>query len=317
MGPDEYHDAYPEAKTPGLNNNAYTNVMVAFVMNRALKIFDLLPSEQIRQLCERLDIEEAEIERWKDMAAKLLVVFHDDGIISQFEDYDKLEELDWENYRKKYGNIHRLDRILEAEDDTANRYKVSKQADVLMLFYLFSAEKLEKLFKQLGYDFEYETIPNNIHYYLNRTSHGSSLGYIIHSWVMARLDRKRSWELFKNALKTDIADIQGGTTQEGIHLGAMSGCVDIIQRAYSGLEIREDVLRLNPQFPDELKRINFNLRYRDHWLELDITSDRIKINALSSGAPSVRIQVKDKDYELEQDKTLEVTLHQDRPPKEQ
>ena len=308
MGPDEYHDAYPGAKTPGLNNNAYTNVMVAFVMNRALKIFDLLPSEQIRQLCERLDIKETEIERWKDMAAKLRVVFHDDGIISQFEDYDKLEELDWANYRKKYGNIQRLDRILEAEDDTANRYKVSKQADVLMLFYLFSAEKLEKLFKQLGYDFEYETIPDNIHYYLNRTSHGSSLGYIIHSWVMARLDRKRSWELFKNALKTDIADIQGGTTQEGIHLGAMSGCVDIIQRAYTGLEIREDILRLNPQFPDELKRINFHVRYRDHWLELDITSDRIKIHALSSGAPSIQINIKDKDYELEQDKTLEVAL---------
>jgi alpha,alpha-trehalase len=308
MGPDEYHDAYPDAKTPGLNNNAYTNVMAAFVMNRALEIFDLLSDELIRQLCERLDIEDTEIEKWQDMAAKLRVVFHDDGIISQFEDYDKLAELDWEKYRKKYGNIQRLDRILEAEDDTANRYKVSKQADVLMLFYLFSAEKLEKLFKQLGYDFEYETIPDNIHYYLSRTSNGSSLSYTIHSWVMARLDRKRSWKLFKSALKTDIADIQGGTTPEGIHLGAMAGCVDIIQRAYTGLETRENVLILNPQFPDELKRINFHLRYRNHWLELDITSDRIKINALSSGAQSIRVKIKDKDYELEQDKTLEVAL---------
>ncbi|MEA1991067.1 MAG: trehalose-phosphatase, partial [Thermodesulfobacteriota bacterium] len=308
MGPDEYHEAYPDAKAPGLNNNAYTNVMVAFVMNRALEIFDLLPSEQTRQLCERLDIEDTEIERWKDMGAKLKVAFHDDGIISQFEDYDKLEDLDWANYRKKYGNIQRLDRILEAEDDTANRYKVSKQADVLMLFYLFSAEKLEKLFKQLGYVFEYETIPDNTRYYLSRTSNGSSLGYIIHSWVMARLDRKRSWKLFKRALKTDIADIQGGTTPEGIHLGAMAGCVDIIQRAYTGLEIREDVLQLNPQFPDELKRINFHIRYRDHWLELDITSDRIKLHALSSGARTIRVNIKDKDYELEQDKTLEVAL---------
>jgi len=312
MGPDEYHDAYPDAETPGLNNNAYTNVMVAFVMNRALEIFDLLPSEQIRQLCERLDIEDTEIEKWQHMAAKLRVVFHDDGIISQFEGYDKLEELDWENYRKKYGNIQRLDRILEAEGDTANRYKLSKQADVLMLFYLFSAEKLEKLFKQLGYDFEYETIPDNARYYLRRTCNGSSLGYIIHSWVMARLDRKRSWKLFKSALKTDIADIQGGTTPEGIHLGAMSGCVDIIQRAYTGLEIREDVLRLNPQFPAELKRINLHLRYRGQWLQLDITCDRIKINALSSGAHSIRVNIKDQDYELEQDKTLEVALNKNK-----
>jgi hypothetical protein len=34
----------------------------------------------------------------------------------------------------RYGNIQRLDLILEAENDSANRYKVSKQADVLMLF---------------------------------------------------------------------------------------------------------------------------------------------------------------------------------------
>ena len=56
-----------------------------------------------------------------------------------------LEELDWEAYRTRYGNIHSLDRILEAEGDSPNRYKLSKQADVLMLFYLFSAEELPAL----------------------------------------------------------------------------------------------------------------------------------------------------------------------------
>jgi HAD superfamily hydrolase (TIGR01509 family) len=34
----------------------------------------------------------------------------------------------------RYGNIQRLDLILEGENDSANRYKVSKQPDVLMLF---------------------------------------------------------------------------------------------------------------------------------------------------------------------------------------
>jgi alpha,alpha-trehalase len=35
-----------------------------------------------------------------------------------------------------------------------------------MLFYLFSADELRKIFDQLGYTFEYETIPRNIEYYL-------------------------------------------------------------------------------------------------------------------------------------------------------
>src|SRR5438067_13052 len=51
--------------------------------------------------------------------------------------YEELEELDWDAYRERYGNIQRLDRILHAEGDDPNRYKLSKQADVAMLFYLF------------------------------------------------------------------------------------------------------------------------------------------------------------------------------------
>jgi hypothetical protein len=69
---------------------------------------------------------------------------HDDGIIGQFEGYERLEELDWERYRLRYGNIQRLELILEAENDSANRYKASKQADVIMLFYLFSADELRR-----------------------------------------------------------------------------------------------------------------------------------------------------------------------------
>ena len=85
-----------------------------------------------------------------DISHKMRIVFHDDGIISQFEGYGKLKEFDWDLYRKKYGDIHRLDRILEAEGDTPNRYKISKQADVLMLFYLLSAEELSEIFERLG-----------------------------------------------------------------------------------------------------------------------------------------------------------------------
>jgi len=242
------------------------------------------------------------------MSRKMRVTFHDDGIISQFEGYDRLEEFDWEGYLKRYGNIQRLDRILEAENDTTNRYKVSKQADVLMLFYLFSAEKLKKLFSQLGYPFEYETIPKNIDYYLKRTSNGSSLSWIIHSWVAIRRDRERSWEFFNQALKTDIADIQGGTTREGVHLGAMAGCVDMLQRGYTGLEAQGDVLRLNPSFPREIRQVHFHLRYRGHWLDLDIASDRLKITALSSRAKPIQVRVKDKDFELKEGETEDVVF---------
>ena len=69
----------------------------------------------------------------------MFVPFHADSVISQFEGYEALREFDWDGYRARYGNIQRLDLILEAEHDSPNRYKLSKQPDVLTLFYVFSA----------------------------------------------------------------------------------------------------------------------------------------------------------------------------------
>lgn len=57
-----------------------------------------------------------------------------------------LEEFDWEACRRRYPNIGRLDLILEADNDTNNRYKLSDQADVPMLLYLFAAEELTAIF---------------------------------------------------------------------------------------------------------------------------------------------------------------------------
>jgi alpha,alpha-trehalase len=144
MGPDEYHTAYPGADPEaegGIDNSAYTNVMAAWVLTRARDVIDLLPGMRRKQLCERLGLSLDEIDGWHEIAGKLRVPMNAEGIIGQFDGYDELEEFDWDRCREKYGDIHRLDRILEAEGDTPNRYKVSKQADVLMLFYLFSADE--------------------------------------------------------------------------------------------------------------------------------------------------------------------------------
>jgi alpha,alpha-trehalase len=308
MGPDEYHDGYPDAEKPGLNNNAYTNIMATWVLWRALELLNLLPEDQRKKLCERLELDQEEIQQWRDLSHKMRLVFHDDGVISQFEGYDQLAEFDWEGYHRKYDDIQRLDRILEAEGDTPNRYKASKQADVLMLFYLFSSEELGQLFQRLGYPFEYETIPKNIDYYLRRTSHGSTLSWVAHAWVLARSDRTRSWKLFNEALQSDVADIQGGTTPEGIHLGAMAGTVDLIQRGYSGIEARGDVLWFNPCLPEELEDLRMQIRYRGHSLSVQINSDNITVSAFRCTEEPIKIGVKDQVFDLREGDSQKVAL---------
>ena len=159
LGLDEFHDAYPGAATPGLANNAYTNVMAAWVLLRALDVLPLLSGMRRAELTLRLGLTPNEIARWDDISRRMYVPIQSNGIISQFEGYEALSEFDWEGYRHRYGNIQRLDLILEAENLTPNRYKLSKQADVLMLFYLFSADELRDVLGRLGYPLEPETIP--------------------------------------------------------------------------------------------------------------------------------------------------------------
>jgi trehalose/maltose hydrolase-like predicted phosphorylase len=299
MGPDEYHTHYPDTEEPGLNNNAYTNVMAVWVLQHALDLLNNFDDSCCVNLEDKLGYTKKDMERWKDITEKMYIPFHDDDIIMQFEGYEKLKELDWDHYHKKYGKALRLDRILESEGDSCNYYKASKQADLLMLFYLFSAEELKRMFKRLGYKFDAETIPKNIDYYQKRTAHGSTLSQVIHSWVYARSHREESWKSFKVALMSDFEDVQGGTTHEGIHLGAMAGTLDVIQRCYSGLEIGDNVLWFNPQLPKDIKSIRFSLRYRSHWIKVDMDHKKLSIEFDKGWANPVTIGVKGEKHFFE------------------
>jgi len=289
VGPDEYHDAYPGAEQPGLNNNAYTSLMAVWCLCRALDLIEMLPRHHCSRVRQKLNVKDEEIQRWEEVSRKMRLVFHDDGILSQFEGYANLVEFDWDFYSGKYGPALRLDRILEAEGDTPNRYKAAKQADVLMLLYLFSAEELQQLFERLGYAFDSQLIRKTVDYYLERTANGSTLSEVVSSWVLARSDRARSWRLFTQALQSDFADVQGGTTPEGIHLGAMAGTVDLIQRCYLGIETRQGILWLNPRLPHELTRLRLGIRYHQASLCLEATHERLKVRVLHSATAPVRI----------------------------
>ncbi|KAB7833936.1 glycoside hydrolase family 65 protein [Streptomyces mobaraensis] len=294
MGPDEYHDAYPGVDRPGIDDNAYTNVTAAWVLARALDLVRGLPARRRQELVERGVLDLGEPPLWEDVSRRLYVPFHQDpshrDVVSQFHGYGDLAELDWERYRRRYGDIRRLDRVLEAEGDTVNRYQVSKQADVLMLGYLFSPAELAALFHRLGHPLDDELWRRTVDYYLRRTSHGSTLSEVVHGWVLARARRADAWRYVREALEGDIADLQGGTTSEGVHLGAMGGTLDLVQRGLTGLETREDALWLDPVELPELSEFSFTLRYRGHWgVRLRVRSGELTIGVPDSEQLPIRV----------------------------
>jgi trehalose/maltose hydrolase-like predicted phosphorylase len=299
MGPDEFHEKYPDSEEEGLSNNAYTNVMVAWICEMALEVIERLPERARRSLCAKIGLTENEVQMWKDMSHRMFVPFHDNGIISQFEGYEDLEELDWEFYRAKYGNIQRLDRILRAEGDTPDRYKLSKQADALMLFYMFAEEELRRIFDRLGYEYTPDTARKNIAYYEPRTTHGSTLSFVVHAAILADLDPKSSRDMFTTALESDVSDIQGGTTKEGIHMGVMAGALDLIQRGYMGAEIQDGVLCFSPKPNERLNDVSFPLRFRKTQLEIALKEDSLMVAVHTDGlGRTIEVSVGDESREI-------------------
>ena len=158
------------------------------------------------------------------------------------------------------------------------------------------------------YPFNYETIPKNVKYYLRRSSDGSSLSRMIHSWVLARSDREQAWKLLTDALMVDVRDIQGGTTAEGIHLGAMAGTVDLLQRGHTGIETRGDTLFFGPRLPAELGRLTFRIYYRGHSLLVDISQAELTVSSQKGSAQPIKIEMLRKRRRLKPGATIRIKL---------
>jgi alpha,alpha-trehalase len=105
-----------------------------------------------------------------------------------------------------------------------------------------------------------------------------------------------------------VADIQGGTTAEGIHLGAVAGTVDLMQRCYTGVETRGDILRFDPQLPKDLNNIELNLIYRRNWLNVQIDHTRLLISSKRYAAVPIEIGLKDQVIELKPGDSVELKI---------
>jgi beta-phosphoglucomutase family hydrolase len=278
MGPDEFHEMYPGANEGGLTDNAYTNIMVSWMFRRVKGLLEKMSDPAKAALFEKIGLKEEELTRWDDIRQNLRLVISGDGIISQYDGYFDLKELDWNHYRNKYGNIYRMDRLLKAEGKSADDYKVAKQADMLMTFYNLDKEQVDHILEEMGYTLPEDYLEKNLRYYLARTSHGSTLSRVVHAQLANIIgDKQLSWELYFDALTSDYNDIQGGTTAEGIHTGVMAGTIMIAITTFAGIDLRGDVLKITPALPERWKKMTFNLRFKGVVYQFDISDNLINI----------------------------------------
>ena len=280
MGPDEFHEKYPNTEKGGLKDNAYTNIMVAWLFKTAGRLLNEVGDKAKKSLSKAIDFKDEELSHWEDIRKKLRLVISKDGIIAQYDGYFDLKELDWDYYRKKYGNVYRMDRLLKAEGKSADEYKVAKQADMLMTFYNLEKEEVDALLEDMSYRLPEDYLQKNLKYYLARTSHGATLSRVVHARLAQMTgNSKLSRELFSDALSSDYNDIQGGTTGEGIHAGVMAGTIMIALNTYGGINLKNEQLQINPELPDSWERLQCQLHFKETEFHLEITDREVKVSA--------------------------------------
>lgn len=279
MGPDEFHEAYPKAKgRGGFKNNAYTNVMLAWALDWVLTLEKDLPN--FDALALQANFTSTSLQKANHVRHRLRLEFNTDGVFAQFAGYFALKSLDLAAYQVKYGDIHRIDRLLKAEGKSPDDYQVAKQADVLMLVYNLGVRGVERILAQLGYPLATDWLVKNLTYYQQRTVHGSTTSRPVFALIKAILGENQTAQAdFITALRSDYDDIQGGTTAEGIHLGVMGETLTLIERDFAGVKFKQGRLELWPNLPTNWKTLSLTQQFQGKLVSIRLSTDHIWLTA--------------------------------------
>lgn len=163
----------------------------------------------------------------------------------------------------------------------------------------------------LGYELDDAMWARTVDHYMRRTSHGSTLSGLVHGWVLARLRREDTWTYVEDVLTGDVADVQGGTTEEGIHLGgAMAGTLDLVQRGLTGLETRDGALWLDPVSLPRLSEYGFSVRYQGHeGVTVQVRAGELSLSAPASERSPIDIRLPTRTVSLAPGKSCSLPLH--------
>jgi alpha,alpha-trehalase len=90
----------------------------------------------------------------------------------------------------------------------------------------------------------------------------------------------------------------------------MAGTVDIVQRAYTGLVVRDDCLWFDPALPEELVRLDTELHYRGRGVQIEVRPDVLRLTTRPGRAAPIRVGFRNVVVELRPGAVTEWPLDQ-------
>ncbi len=257
IGPDEYK----EHKT----DNAFTNYMAVWCIKTAIEYYDLLKKENptlFEELNGKLDLD-AYYKEWKEKVDKIyLPVPNENNVLPQDSTYLTLKDIDLTKYKEQdfVGGIYRDYNMVQI-----NEIQVSKQADVLVLFFL-----MEDLFPQ-------EVKKATWKYYSERTLHDSSLSLSTHSVFAADMrDMDQAYDMFEKATKIDLGPVMT-TSDEGVHAASFGGIWQDVVYGFGGVRMLGGKLRIDPKLPDKWTKLCYTLMWHGQKLAVTVTQDQVTV----------------------------------------
>jgi len=259
IGPDEYKEH--------CNNNAFTNYMSAFNLQIAIECAKNLKQsrpELYNRLQRKLDVDNA-LPVWEEKLSKIYLPRPTaEGIVPQDDDYLLLPVIDLEKYKnqEEVGTL-----FFEYNLAQVNKLQVSKQADVMMLFYLLE-EKFSPEVKIASYK-----------YYEPKTLHDSSLSLSTYSILANDLgDYEKAYRLFQLASEIDLGPNMK-TSDHGIHAASLGGLWQCMVMGFGGMRVKGGMLHCNPRLPEKWHELKFPFEWHGNRLTVTVSKEQLLIES--------------------------------------
>ncbi|WP_343486147.1 glycosyl hydrolase family 65 protein [Allomuricauda sp. d1] len=281
LGPDEYHE--------NVDNNAYTNYLTKYALEKACEVFEKLRDENARELeriLKNVAIDQDSVKAWEEIASLLYLPEPDENtkVIEQFDGYFGLEDINPKQLRK---------RLIDPGEywgwpnGIAVNTQVLKQADVIQLMAMLDG-------------FTDNQLTANYDYYEPRTEHGSSLSPSVHALVACKAKHyEEAYRYFMESSTIDLYNaskkvMSGGSFLGGIHTAAAGGVWLIVVEGFAGFKMYKDGIRFRPALPEEWQSLSFKLHVLSCQIEVSVKTDCLTVHSLAANKKEIKIYFEDR-----------------------
>lgn len=284
IGPDEYKEH--------VDNNAFTNYTAHWNISIAMDYYTSLKETEptiFNKLNEKLDLDKT-YKIWEERIDKIYLPKPNENlIIPQDDTYLSKKIIDL----SKYKNQEQIGSMFKDYNlEQVNNIQVSKQADIMILFYL-----LEDLFTN-------DVKKANWEYYEPKTLHDSSLSLSTHCVLACDMDNyEMAYNLFKRATEIDLGQNMS-SSNDGIHAASLGGIWQCVINGFGGVRMLKGELRISPRLPENWELLEFQINWHGDKLKVIVTKDNLTIKNLTKNNPSINLLVYSEKVDLVDEFTM-------------